>query len=101
MQAAKSSGLGLGAGEVGRDGEVGMQSVCVCVCLCVCVGVCVCTCVCFGICVLGYACFFLGGCLPPMSLNTSQLAEQEQTGLGKEITTTVLGTTLRFHKGSK
>lgn len=36
-----------------------------------------------------------------MSLNTSQLAEREQTGPGKEITTTVLGATLRFHKGSE
>lgn len=60
MQAAKSSGLGVGAGEGGRDGEVGMQSVCVCVCLCVCFGVCVCV----RVCVLGFVfwgmCFFWG-----------------------------------------
>lgn len=40
-------------------------------------------------------------CPPPLSLNTSQLREQEQTGPGKEITTAVLGPTLRFHKGSR
>lgn len=78
MQAAKSSGLGVGSGEGGRDGEVEdakcsiqrrtvflhlwflEHSWCqgVCVCLCVFWGVCVC--------VLGGVCgFFWGGVFLP------------------------------------
>lgn len=62
-----------------------------------CVRVYVCTCACAYVCMRVRVCACV--CLPPMSLNTGQLREQEQTGLGNEITTTVLGPTLRFHKG--